>query len=143
MFQILLFCITGYLSGSVLYANVFCRLLGKADYLERSTDKNPGTSNAFQYGGFWCGFMTLTCDLAKGFFPVYLYSAQAAPEAGLSLVLAAPVIGHILPVFHRFHGGKGIAVTFGCLLGLFPHALPFFLFAGQFILFFPRGEAAL
>lgn len=49
--------------------------------------------------------------------------------------MTAPVLGHILPVFYCFQGGKGIAVTFGCLLGLLPAIKPVAIFAAFFLLF--------
>lgn len=130
-----LFSILGYFSGSVLYANVFGTIFQKKTLYQNSPDRNPGTANAYIYGGFWCGTLTLIGDLLKGFLPVFLYLqlAPAQEKWGLSLVLAAPVIGHIFPIFNGFHGGKGIAVTFGCLLGLFPYNLPVLLFAAVFI----------
>lgn len=130
------FAIVGYLSGSVLYANVFGALFGKKELYQNSADKNPGTANAYIYGGFLCGTLTLICDIMKGFLPVLLYlrSAPVQEDTGLILVLAAPVLGHIFPVFSKFHGGKGIAVSFGCLLGLSPYFKPVLLFAAAFIL---------
>ena len=131
-----LFSLLGYLSGSVLYARVFARVFRKEEMIEKSKDKNPGTANAFLYGGFWCGCLTLLFDLLKGFVPVYLYLrcvGRTIPDGyGLSLVLAAPVVGHAFPVFYRGRGGKGIAVTFGCLLGLLPMWQP----VGALIVFF-------
>lgn len=50
-------------------------------------------------------------------------------------MIAAPVAGHIFSVFHRFCGGKGIAVSFGCLLGLLPDIGPVLLLAVNFIFF--------
>ncbi len=135
MLRTVLYVIAGYISGSVLYARVFCSLLGKEDILQRSPDQNPGTTNAFVYGGFWCGLLTLLFDLLKGFVPVFFY-LLGAPVRGkwqLSAVLSAPVIGHIFPAHSRFKGGKGIATTFGCLLGLYPYGLPVLLFAAAFI----------
>ena len=129
-----LFAVLGYASGSVLYALVFAGLFHK-DVLADSRDKNPGTANAFQKGGFLCGLCTLCCDLLKGFLPVFLYLRQGGSGAGLALVLAAPVLGHLFPAWRRFHGGKGIAVSFGCLLGLAPDFLPVLIFAGFFILY--------
>lgn len=135
--QTLIFVFIGYLSGSILYANVFSRLLRKNGILEKSKDKNPGTANAYMYGGFLCGTLTLIFDIGKGFLPVFCYlhmTERMLHTAGLSLVLAAPVIGHAFPLWNHFHGGKGIAVTFGCLLGLLPCREPllwlifFFLF---------------
>ena len=135
MERALFFIIAGYFSGSVLYADVFGTLFGEKDFYKESADQNPGTANAFVYGGFLCGTLTLLCDLLKGFLPVYLYlrSTPVYQDWYLSCVLASPVIGHIFPVFHKFHGGKGIATTFGCLLGLYKYLLPVLLFAAAFI----------
>ena len=129
----------GYLSGSILYARIFAKLFRKEDMIEKSRDRNPGAGNAFMYGGFWCGVLTLTCDILKGFFPVYLFM-QYAPELSpdmlsIAFVMAAPVVGHAFPVFYKGGGGKGIAVTFGCLLGLFPFLEPFAILAAFFIFF--------
>lgn len=139
MDAILLFTLLGYLSGSVLYARVFAGLLGKGDVAERSKDRNPGAANAFSYGGFWCGALTLACDLAKGFVPVFCFTHYACPGYGelplAALALAAPVVGHGFPVFYRFRGGKGITVTFGVLLGLFPQWRPAAVLAALFIFF--------
>ncbi|MBQ9827753.1 MAG: glycerol-3-phosphate acyltransferase [Lachnospiraceae bacterium] len=132
------FAAAGYLSGSVLYANVFSRLLNKPDMLEKSRDGNPGTANAFMYGGFACGVLTLLFDILKGFLPVFLFmqfGGQERTEAlPAALVMAAPVVGHGFSVFNRFRGGKGIAVTFGCLIGLLPIWLPLVIFAVAFVL---------
>lgn len=133
MARTILYVILGYLSGSILYANVFCALFGKANYLQNSSDGNPGTSNAFKYGGFACGMLTLVCDIAKGFAPVFLYGMGHVVSWRLSLVLVAPVLGHVFPVTSKFHGGKGIATSFGCLLGLLPDALPVLILAVVFI----------
>lgn len=133
-----LFALIGYLCGSILSANVFSRVFRKNDMLERSKDHNPGAANAYLYGGFWCGTCTLCGDILKGYLPIHwLVLSMPVPEMNwrYAFVLAAPVIGHAFPIFHRLRGGKGIAVTFGCLLGLFPYAMPFVLFAGYFIFF--------
>lgn len=130
------FILAGYLSGSVLYAQVFSSLFCNKDLMEISSDNNPGTANAFQHCGFWCGVLTLLCDLLKGFLPVHLFMENARPDpCAFAFVLAAPVIGHTFSVFYHFHGGKGIAVTFGCLLGLFPLWKPVAILAFYFIAF--------
>lgn len=134
----LFYMLSGYLSGSVLYARLIARMLKKGDILEKSKDGNPGTANAFLYGGFLCGLLTLAGDLLKGFLPVYLFvHAQPVIPFGfqLALVMAAPMLGHAFPLFYRFHGGKGIAVSFGCLLGLFPFLTPALILAAYFLFF--------
>lgn len=137
--QIAGFILLGYLSGSVLYARVFARLFGKEEMIENSRDRNPGTANAFMYGGFWCGLLTLICDIGKAFIPVFLFMRaveQLRPGViATSLVLAAPVVGHVFPVFYRLKGGKGIAATFGSLLGLSPALKPAAILAVFFIFF--------
>lgn len=136
MHQTMIYILFGYLSGSVLYAQIFLRLFGKEDKLENSKDQNPGTANAFMLGGFWCGMCTLICDLFKGVIPVlfYINTAQVSTLT-LSLVVAAPVVGHAFSFFHRFQGGKGIAVTFGCLLGLLPVWQPLVTLAFFFVFY--------
>ena len=131
------YVLLGYLSGSLLWANFFGNLMAGEDVAADSPDGNPGAFNAFRYGGFWCGCLTLCFDVCKGFLPVRLFCRSAAlmPSIGLALVLAAPVIGHTHSVFHGFRGGKGIAVSFGCLLGLAPELKPLLVLAAVFILF--------
>ncbi len=108
------------------------------DITSESVDKNPGAVNAFTYGGFWCGVLTLAGDMAKGFVPTLLYQLYVRDSAPLiltALVIVSPVIGHILPLYFGFHGGKGIAVGFGSMLGLAPGGAPAFIVAGVFIFF--------
>jgi len=68
----LLYSAAGYISGSILFARVFGAVF-KKDILNQSRDGNPGTANAFMYGGFFCGVLTLLFELLKGFIPVFLY----------------------------------------------------------------------
>ncbi len=139
MWTALVFALLGYLSGSVLFVHVWDRLLKKGPVVERSQDQNPGTANAFQYGGFWCGCLTLIGDISKGFLPVWAYFGYSAgrplPIWGTALVVAAPAIGHAFPLFYSFKGGKAIAVSFGCLLGLLPVWRPLAALVFSFLLF--------
>lgn len=133
------YIIMGYLSGSILFARICAKLMNKPGMLQESRDGNPGTANAFKYGGFLCGAVTLLGDVAKGFLPVFMYLKYSGEyrsfPLGAALVFAAPVLGHAFPIFFRFQGGKGIAVTFGCLLGMFPDMMPVVIFALLFVFF--------
>ena len=138
MEEIMTYALFGYICGSILFARVAAALFHQDREYEKSEDGNPGTVNAFRYGGFWCGLITLCGDLLKGFIPVFLFASTHEEEIFFmpgALVLAAPVLGHAFPLFHRFSGGKGIAVSFGCLLGLMPFWRPFVILAGFFLLF--------
>ncbi len=134
MLRTFLFFAFGYFSGSILFARVYGTLFNK-DITENSKDKNPGAANAFMHGGMLCGILTLIGDILKGFLPVFLYlkASGGAVGFGIALVLAAPVLGHNYSVFYRFEGGKGIATSFGCLLGLFPRLLPALILAFCYI----------
>lgn len=134
------FALIGYLSGSLLFARITGGLLQK-NVLEGSKDQNPGTANAFQQGGFLCGCLTLMGDLLKGALPVLFFMGGCPVEEMresdflIALVLAAPVLGHAFPIFFHFQGGKGIAVSFGCLLGLYPFIHGAIILALCFIFF--------
>lgn len=67
-----------------------------------------------------------------------MHIALARPftdRSTLRLVLAAPVIGHAFPLFHPRMGGKAIAVSFGCLLGLYPDLRPVLTLAAFYLIF--------
>ena len=127
----LLYLLLGYLSGCVLYAEVFSRVFHK-EIASAAKDKNPGAANAFVHGGFWCGVLTLAGDMLKGMVHVALYM-HYLPDALLTplapLVLCAPVAGHVFPATRSCQGGTGIATTFGCLLGLLVLACIFIFYS--------------
>lgn len=122
MRDILFYTILGYLSGSILFAQIGSRFLKQKDPTCLAPDHNPGAFNAFRYNGFFWGTFTLIGDLIKGFLPVWWYIHQGLDpsflERGLPFVMGAPVLGHIYPLFFRFYGGEGITTTFGVLLAL-------------------------
>lgn len=138
MVRALCYTLGGYLMGSLLFAKYFGFLFRKRDVTLDSPDRNPGTYNAFLYGGMRCGIPTICCDLLKGFLPVFLYLrgvSPADPAGALALVLAAPVLGHGFSLYAGFRGGKGIAVSFGCLLGLLPEYLPVTVLVVSYLFF--------
>lgn len=59
MLRSLKFIVMGYLCGSVLFARICAKLFNKPAILLESKDKNPGAANAFQYGGFLCGILSI------------------------------------------------------------------------------------
>ncbi|MGI5889077.1 MAG: glycerol-3-phosphate acyltransferase [Oscillospiraceae bacterium] len=140
MKDIIFYTILGYLLGTIHFAVIFSKAFKLDGVLEDSPDHNPGVANAYKYGSFACGTLTLIFDLAKGFVPVMLYfhpRIESGTELSLwsAAVLAAPVIGCLFPVFRGSRGGKGITVTFGCLLGLLPCFVPLVVLACAFIAF--------
>ncbi len=133
----LFFVLVGYLSGGLLFAYFIPKKFKHVDITELSDDKNPGTYNAFKYGGFWCGIFALALDIFKGFTPVFVASKIFEPTSPLFIpILIAPVLGHAFsPFFGLRKGGKCIAVNFGVLLGSPAHVLCAVILAG-FLIFF-------
>ena len=88
------------------------------------------------YGGFLCGILSLICELAKGFIPVYLGQKYLdITSLPFVPVLVAPVFGHAFPFLQKEKGGKAITASFGVLLGLFPELHPAVYLAFFFIFF--------
>lgn len=132
-----LYVMFGYLCGSILFAKLFVKILCGEELEEISGDGNPGTANAFLAGGAAIGLLTLCLELGKGFLPVYLYCKHAPNPFTwmLPLVMAAPVAGHAFSIFSHGKGGKGIAVTFGSFIGIFPNWTALLLLAAVFVFF--------
>ena len=114
-----LLCAAAYLAGSVLFALPVCRLWHLPDPRAQGSG-NPGATNVYRTGGWPPALLTLLLDAAKGWLPVWL-----AHQAELSLMVQAvialcAVTGHMIPVFSRFKGGKGVATALGAGLALVP-----------------------
>jgi glycerol-3-phosphate acyltransferase PlsY len=114
----------GYLLGSIPWGLILTRLAGTQD-LRSIGSGNIGATNVLRTGRKGIAALTLVLDALKGTAAViiagYLWGPNAAMLAGLGAFL-----GHIFPVWLKFHGGKGVAVYIGILIGLFwPAALLF------------------
>ena len=124
----------GFVSGSVLYSVYLPLLIKGVDITKASEDKNPGAYNAFHYAGVPLGVLCLTCELLKGCVPVWLAARNMDVANPLfAAVMLAPVAGHAFSPHRRFHGGKGIAVSYGVLLALIPKRLIVFVLAGMYL----------
>ena len=130
------YIIAGSLSGSLFFGRLIPELLYGVDVRKESEDGNPGTFNAFVYGGVFCGILVLLADIAKGLIPTALCARNLGMDSWkFSLVMAAPVFGHAHSVFHKGHGGKAIAASFGVLIGLYPIGQPLLILIGCYLLF--------
>ena len=53
------FSLLGFILGSIHFAYLVPVLIKKVDIREIPSDHNPGVANAFMYGGFFCGLISL------------------------------------------------------------------------------------
>lgn len=106
-----------YLIGSISSAIIVCKLMHLADPRTQGSG-NPGATNVLRMGGKKAALITLLGDALKGFLPVLAAKCLGFDDLTLALVAFAAFIGHLLPVFFRFEGGKGVATFIGGLLAL-------------------------
>jgi len=109
--------VLGYLLGSIPFGIILTRLAGGPD-LRTIGSGNIGATNVLRTGNKKLAALTLIGDMLKGTVAVLLAGwllggKNAALAAGLGAFL-----GHILPVWLRFKGGKGVATFLGILIGL-------------------------
>lgn len=113
-----LWLIGAYLLGSVSPGDVVAKTAG-VDIRTVGT-RNPGAANIYTEVGPWQGIAVFVLDTATGAvatFPLYLL---AVPAWIRLLAVMAVLGGHIFPLYWRFKGGIGGAVSMGTSLGLLP-----------------------
>jgi acyl phosphate:glycerol-3-phosphate acyltransferase len=119
-------CVIGaYFIGSVSFAVLASWIFRLPDPRTYGSG-NPGAANVLRSGKVSAALFTLLGDAAKGVAAVLL-ARLVAPTFGfgpttVALCALAVVLGHLYPVFFGFKGGKGVATSFGALLGLSPWA---------------------
>ncbi|MFT5452191.1 MAG: glycerol-3-phosphate acyltransferase PlsY, partial [Enterobacterales bacterium] len=106
--------ISAYLLGSISSAIIICKMMGLGDP-RNSGSHNPGATNVLRLGGRRAAALTFIFDVLKGAIPVAIAQYYDFSILWLSAVVAATFIGHCLPIFFSFKGGKGIATAFGAL----------------------------
>ncbi|MEN8200535.1 MAG: glycerol-3-phosphate 1-O-acyltransferase PlsY [Thermodesulfobacteriota bacterium] len=121
-----------YLIGAIPFGLLFSRAKGKD--VRREGSGNIGATNVNRVLGRKLGILTLLCDVAKGFLPVYLASLLLPQMENRELFIwlcgLFTVLGHMFPVYLGFQGGKGVATALGVFLYLSPLAtfVAFFIF---------------
>jgi acyl phosphate:glycerol-3-phosphate acyltransferase len=109
--------IGAYLLGSISSAVLICNILGLDDPRTVGS-QNPGATNVMRIGGMFAASLTLVADLLKGIIPMLIAGALELSTSWQVTVLIAAFLGHCLPIFFGFNGGKGVATGFGGLMVL-------------------------
>jgi len=116
--------VVGYLIGSLPTANGLARLWG-AD-LRSAGSGNPGAANARRTGGFTLAAVVLLVEIGKGLLAVVVGLSMAGDLGGILAGIGAAA-GNVYNVWYRFDGGKGLGISSGVVIGLWPTAFPVFL----------------
>ena len=106
----------GYMLGSIPFGLVLCTLFGLGD-IRKIGSGNIGATNVLRTGNRPLALATLVLDGAKGAAAVLVIRYYWGDFAALYAAGGA-VIGHILPFWLKFKGGKGVATTLGTLLAV-------------------------
>ena len=111
-----------YLLGSVSFAVIVSRAFRLPDPREYGSG-NPGATNVLRSGRKSAAVLTLLGDGGKGWLAVFVAGQWIADGTAMAMALAAVavILGHMVPVFHGFKGGKGVATALGVLFALSPY----------------------
>jgi glycerol-3-phosphate acyltransferase PlsY len=110
----------GYVMGSVPFAFLLARRAGVD--VRVSGSRNVGAANVLRTSGKSLAVAAMALDISKGAATVLTAQAASGAVSAMAAAGAAAIIGHIYPVWLRFHGGKGVAVAAGVFGVLAPLA---------------------
>ena len=112
----------GYLLGSVPFGLLLTRIAGLGDVRDIGSG-NIGATNVLRTGNRPLAALTLILDCLKATAAILLAQYWFGEESGVFAATGA-LLGHLYPVWLRFHGGKGVATLLGILIPLlWPAAL--------------------
>lgn len=110
-----------YVLGSIPTGVLVTRAFGGVDP-RKAGSGNIGATNVSRTSGKLAGALTLLGDILKGALPVLAAFWLNGGTLLISLVGLAAFIGHLLPIFLGFRGGKGVATACGVLVVISPAA---------------------
>ncbi|MCK5816485.1 MAG: glycerol-3-phosphate acyltransferase [Candidatus Marinimicrobia bacterium] len=117
IFLIYLIClVSGYLVGSVLFAEILIKLTQGRD-IRKMGNTNPGAQNIYLHVSKILGVLTGLLDAFKSLIPMIIADFYFdLPDFALGLIGIGALYGHIYPIYFKFQGGKGAAVIMGIFL---------------------------
>ena len=110
----------GYFAGSLPTADLVGRIRGVD--LRASGSGNPGAANALRVGGRGMAIAVLVLDLIKGAAAAMIGAGIHGDGTAVAAAVAA-VLGQVHNPWFGFRGGKGLGVTAGTALVLWPSGL--------------------
>jgi len=128
MLKYVISLMASYFIGSISTAYLISKSIYNVD-IRRYGSKNPGSTNVLRVLGAKPAAVVFALDLLKGLVVVLLARYIGGENLALLCGLAV-VIGHDWSAFLKFNGGKGVATSFGTVLGIAPAAAPWAAVAG-------------
>jgi glycerol-3-phosphate acyltransferase PlsY len=113
----------GYFLGSIPFGFLIPKLYGIKD-IRKVGSGNIGATNVWRIAGPIPAILVLIGDVGKGVLAVTISSYLASGLVEIEyLKLAsgfAAIMGHIIPIFLLFKGGKGVNTALGVMTSLLP-----------------------
>ena len=113
------FGLLAYLIGSIPTAYLFARIALGRD-IRSVGDNNSGAANVYREVGPRAGLACGAFDIIKGGVAVIVVGVLANDTGIKMLAGVAAFAGHIWPIFLRFRGGRGAAVSVGVIIAMLP-----------------------
>ena len=129
--DIIIISLISYLMGSIPFGFILTKIFLKKDIREIGSG-NIGATNALRTGNKVLGYSTLILDILKAIIPVLYIKFYFSEFIYISSLCV--FLGHVFPIWLKFHGGKGVATYVGILfvidiyLGLLFTFVWFFIF---------------
>ena len=134
MASIVLILLLSYLAGSIPGSVWMGQLLYGVD-VRKHGSLNAGATNVFRVLGWKAGALSTIVDLGKGLLAAGVIASIRIDElpSGFAfwqvesvvrlLAGIAAIVGHMLPVWARFRGGKGVNTAAGVLFAITPKTM--------------------
>ena len=113
--DIIVICLISYLMGSIPFGFILTKIFLKKDIREIGSG-NIGATNALRTGNKVLGYSTLILDILKAIIPVLYIKFYFSEFIYISSLCV--FLGHVFPIWLKFHGGKGVATYVGILFAL-------------------------
>ncbi len=123
--QDIVLVVIAYLIGSIPTSVWIGRRFYGIDIRQQGSG-NSGATNSLRVLGKKAGVIVLIIDMLKGWLAVGIvilssYPSGSAPRMHLEVALAcSAIVGHILPIYVGFKGGKGVATGMGIIIAFSP-----------------------
>ena len=111
----------GYGLGSLPLGYLVASRLKGID-LRRVGSRNVGAANVYRTAGLAIALLVVAVDIAKGASSVLFAARFTTGSAQPVAAGVAAILGHMYPIWLRFHGGKGVATACGVFWMLAPLA---------------------
>lgn len=104
-----------YLLGSISFGILATKFMKLQD-LRSVGSGNIGATNVLRTGNKTAAMLTLILDGGKGYVAVSIVAFFS--EAYVPFAILFVFIGHIVPIYYRFKGGKGVATFLGIIFAI-------------------------